>query len=332
MEENAKNSNGLRKAIKAGVITLGVVIVLAIALEMAGSNNRPGTLSGTQTFDASPLPIGASERSTSISGSGSSGMPASKSMGAVPQNSVQLSNNSVDTAGTDKKVIKNGDLNLRVDSVDKAAQKVTTIAKANGGDVYSSNFYQSGTNNAKSGTITIKVPVANFEKTFEDIKKSAIVVIRESTSGVDVTMEYTDLQAQLKNSQAEEQSYLKLLDSAQKMDDILAITQQLSQVRGQIESLQGRIRYMDSQTDMATISATLTEDVNVTVVDSWRPWQVVKESVNALVKNVQGWVDFLIKLVILAIPVLLLYGLVVFIFYKIGKKIYSKFSKKDLNQ
>ena len=142
MEENAKNSNGLRKAIKAGVITLGVVIVLAIALEMAGSNNRPGTLSGTQTFDASPLPIGASERSTSISGSGSSGMPASKSMGAVPQNSVQLSNNSVDTAGTDKKVIKNGDLNLRVDSVDKAAQKVTTIAKANGGDVYSSNFYQ----------------------------------------------------------------------------------------------------------------------------------------------------------------------------------------------
>jgi hypothetical protein len=89
---------------------------------------------------------------------------------------------------------------------------------------------------------------------------------------------------------------------------------------------------MDSQTDMANITATLTEDVNVTVVDSWRPWQVVKESVNGLVKNVQGWVDFLIKLVILAIPILLLYGLVILIFYKIGKKIYSRFQKKDIGQ
>ena len=56
----------------------------------------------------------------------------------------------------------------------------------------------------KSGTITIKVPVANFEKAFAQLKKVASLVVRESTSGQDVTEQYVDLQARLKNKQEEE--------------------------------------------------------------------------------------------------------------------------------
>jgi galactitol-specific phosphotransferase system IIB component len=228
----------------------------------------------------------------------------------------------------DKKIIKNGNLNLRVDSVDKAAEKITEIAKSNGGDVFSSNFNQYKTS-SKSGNITLKVPFKNFEKTFGEVKKVAIVVVTESTTGQDVTEQYTDLQAQLKNKQAEEQSYVRLLDQAQKMDDIIAITRQLSVTRGEIERLQGRIRLMDAQTDMATISVSLSEDVSVTIVDSWRPWQVVKESTRELVKSVQDWIDFIIRLIIKVIPVLLLYGLILYIFYRIGKALYRKFWKKE---
>lgn len=330
MKNNTKNSDGVKKAIRVGVIALGVIIVLSIALALVGNNS--GSNLGGQTMSVAPQPMGVPENSVTMPGNGndSVGMPATKSMGVVQSpNLVQPFGSAADT-NIDKKIIKNGDLNLRVDNVDSAAAKITQIAKDNGGDVFSSNFYVTGSNNAKSGNITVKVPVANFEASFTEIKKSAIVVISESTAGQDVTLQYSDLQAQLDNAQAEEQAYLKILNQAQKIDDILSVTQQLSQVRGEIESLQGRIKYMDAQIDMASISATLTEDVNVTVVNSWRPWQVVKESVNTLVKNVQGWVDFLIKLVILAIPVLILYGLIIFVFFRIGKKIYSKFSKKDV--
>jgi hypothetical protein len=113
------------------------------------------------------------------------------------------------------------------------------------------------------------------------------------------------------------------------MDDILSITQQLSQVRGEIESLQGRIRFMNSQTDMASISISLTEDTNVTIADSWRPWQVVKESINALIKNIQEGISFLIRLVIEVVPMLILYGIIIFAFYRIGRVIYGKFRKKN---
>lgn len=233
-----------------------------------------------------------------------------------------------DLAPTDKKIIKNGNLNLKVDNADKAAEEIAEIAKSNGGEVFASNFYQSK-NNIKSGIVTVKVPVRNFEDAFAEIKKVASLVIRESTSGQDVTEEYVDLQAQLKNRQAEEQSFIKILDQAYKIDDVLAVTRELARVRGNIEQLQGRIKYLESQTDMSTIAVNLTEDESITVVDSWRPFQVVKEAFNALVKGLQGFVDFLIRLLIVIIPLLLIWALVLWLIYRMGKKIYLKIKNRD---
>jgi hypothetical protein len=228
----------------------------------------------------------------------------------------------------DKKIIKNGDLDLKVSSVDDASQKISVIAKSNGGEVASSSFYQTS-NNLKSGNIVVKIPMANFEKTFAELKKVATLVISESTSGQDVTEQYADLQAQLKNKQAEERQFQNVMGQAQKISDILEVTQQLSRVRGEIERLQGRIKFMDSQTDMSSIFISLTEDANITFSDSWRPWQVVKETFNALVKDVQKFVNFLIVLIIQVIPVLALYLLIFYIIYRIGKKIYLKVKNRS---
>jgi len=151
--------------------------------------------------------------------------------------------------------------------------------------------------------------------------------LSESTSGQDVTEEYADLQGQLKNKQAEEQQFVVIMNQAQKIQDILDVTEQLSRVRGEIERLQGQIKFMDSQTDMSTISIQLSEDQDITVVDSWRPWQVIKGSVNALIKNVQGSIDFIIKLIIIVLPIFLIWGLIIYAIYLIGKKIYFRFKK-----
>jgi hypothetical protein len=223
----------------------------------------------------------------------------------------------------DKKIIKNGNLNLKVDRVDAAAAKIAEIAKGNSGEVFSSNFYQSS-RNVKSGTVTVKVPVVNFEKTFAEIKKVATLVLQESTSGQDVTEQYVDLKAQLVNKQAEEQSFLKILDQAQKIDDVLAVTRELARVRGTIEQLQGKMKYLESQTDMSTILVSLTEDANITVVDSWRPWQVVKESLNSLVKGLEGFVDSLIRFIVVVIPFLIIWGAIFWIVYAVGKKAYLR--------
>jgi len=319
----------MNKALKiVGVIAGGLIVLIAAYIIFQN------TMSASPIMRSSGGSYGMPQESFSESAIDSTGLAlpvsrsASKMMASPVANDTEVS---TDLPEADKKIIKNGNLSLKVDNADKASTSVTKIAKDNGGEVASSNFLQSGTN-VKSGMITVKVPVANFEKTFSDLKKIASLVLTESTSGNDVTEQYVDLQAQLKNKQTEEDAFTKIMAQAQKIDDVLAVQRELSRVRGQIEQLQGRIKYMDSQTNMSTITVSLTEDANISIADRWRPWQVVKETTSVLVKKVQGFVDFVIKLVILVLPVLLLYTLLVLVVYRIGKKIYLKFKRKNPNQ
>ncbi len=286
---------------------------------------------------------GLSSGDSSLSGSGagrgfatpmSTGLPSgnfSNSLGSQKIMQTEIAPMDMNQPGSvenDKKIIKNGDLNLKVDSADVAATKIADIAQANSGEVFSSNFYQNS-NNVKSGTISLKVPLANFEKTFSEVKKVASLVLRESTSGQDVTEQYTDLQAQLKNSQAEEQSFTRILDQAQKIDDVLAVTRELARVRGEIEQLQGQIKYLASQTDMSTITVSLSEDQNITISSSWRPWQVVKDSANSLLKGLQGFVNFVIRFLIVMLPLLLIWAIIFWAIYRLGKKIYFKIRSRE---
>jgi len=227
----------------------------------------------------------------------------------------------------DKKIIKEGSMTLRVNKVDSSVERIREIAKSYQGEIFSTNFTQSSTN-VKSGTIVVKVPVQQFDKAHEELKTVADIVLRESSTGQDVTEQYTDLQSRLKNKRAEEQSYLALLERAGDMSDVLKVTKALSSVRGEIELLQGRIRMLESRTDMSTITIYLSEDPNITVADTWRPWQEVKEAVNELLKGLQGFVSLLIEFVVIALPMLILYGAVLLILFLAGRKVYRRIWKK----
>ena len=307
------------------MIGLAAFVILVAAL-LTVLDSGPRAMPGQGISDSvspggisAPVPMGVPERSGGV---------MSKNFAEVAPSSLSTNISSGQDI-PDKKVIKNGNLTLKVDNADKSAEKISQIAKDNGGEVFSSNFYETP-KNIKSGSITVKVPVANFEKTFAELKKVATLVVQESTSGQDVTEEYADLQSQLKNKQAEEAQFVQILGQAQKIQDILDVTRELSRVRGEIEMLQGRIKFLNSQTDMASIFISLSEDTNIAVIDSWRPWQVVKGSVNVLIKKAQGFVDFVIVLVITAIPLIFLYALLFYALYRIGRKIYFKVKERLL--
>jgi len=313
----------MAKAIKIAGVILISIIALVVLVNIFFSASR-GMLSGSSSEFGGDM-MGSGLPSGSISfGTGSANIKARSDSQMMLSESAPPMNDIV--VAVDKKIIKNGDLNLKVDNVDAAREKIVQIAKANQGDIFSSNIHQSK-NNIKSGYVNVKVPVANFEKTFSEIKTVASLVLSESTSGQDVTEEYADLQGQLKNKQAEEQQFVVIMNQAQKIQDILDVTQQLSRVRGEIERIQGQIKFMDSQTNMSTITIQLSEDQNITVVDSWRPWQVVKASINSLFKNVQGSINFIIRLIIIVLPILIIWGLIIWGIYLLGKKAYWKIKK-----
>jgi hypothetical protein len=295
----------------AGAVIIAAVFALSISSQMSGTRT-PTDLTGSVSYEKSAPPRSGLETME---------VPASTEETVQDFAEAEIP--------ADKKIIKNGDLTLKVTDADESVSQITEAARENGGDIFSSNLYE-GTDGTKSGTITVKVPVANFEKTFAEIKKIANLVVRELISAQDVTEQYTDLQSRLKNKQAEEQAFAKILERAGEIDDVLKVTKELARVRGEIEVLQGRIKLLESQTDMATITAQLSEDSKITITDKWRPFQIAKNAASSLLRDIQKYVNFVIVLVIRVIPVIILYFVLIWVVYLLGRKMYRIIkAKKD---
>jgi len=227
----------------------------------------------------------------------------------------------------DKKIVKNGSVELKVDNAAKVADKISEIAKEFGGDILSSNSRRQS-NGSLRGNLVIKVPVDKFDEAMSAIKKAGEKVIFESVNADDVTMEYIDLKARLNNKKAEEKTFQKLLDRSGALKDVLSVTRELTRVRSEIDSLEGQLKYMTTQTDMSTINVILTEFVQIaTDRDSWKPWRVVTSSLHNLILNSQNFIDGLIRFVIVQLPILIVVTLLLLGAYKIILKIYRKFRK-----
>lgn len=314
-----------KKILIISIIALGLILVVGLSaskmlMNRSADNYRLGKSTGGLVQTETPSTLEA--------------VPMDQKAAFVEEAQNQsLVENNDELPVTEKKIIKNGNLNLKVVKIDKAVEEISKIAKNNGGDVFSTNFYQNS-KNVKTGTITIKVPFSNFEKTFSEVKKVANLVARESVSGQDVTEQYTDLKSRLQNKKAEEQSFLNILGKAVTVEDILKVTREISRVRGEIEILEGRIKLLESQTDMATISISLSEDSEITITDSWRPVRIMKDTINSLLKDIQGFINFTIVFVIRIIPIIILYFLFVLVVFLVGRKIYRKIKnrKKDSNE
>jgi hypothetical protein len=155
-------------------------------------------------------------------------------------------------------IIKTADLAVEVkrDRFDDSMAAVSSIAARHGGFIVSSTRFGEGSRN---GSVVIRVPSAGFEAALDEIRGLGRVD-RETVSGEDVGQEFVDLQARLRNLHAQEAVLLRLFDDAQSVTDTIRIQSELSGIQLEIERLEGRLRYLQDRTDLATISASLAED------------------------------------------------------------------------
>jgi len=231
------------------------------------------------------------------------------------------------TPGTiQPKIIKTDNLSIIVEDVDKAVGQITNEAVLVNGFVQNSSVTENE-KGQKYADIILRVPAANFEKVISEIKSLAKLVEREDVNGQEVTQEYVDLQANLTHNQAVEAQYLELLKRAQKVEEIIAVRDKLDQVQGEIESLKGRLRYLDNQTEMSTIAVSITSEAKVTLpAEKWQPWEVIKEAVKNLIVGLQNFVNFIIVFIFSLIG-LIPYLLVIFLIYLLIRWIYKRNKK-----
>ncbi len=172
---------------------------------------------------------------------------------------------------TERMVVHTGNLQLVVSDVARALDEIINIANGNGGYVVSSQKWKEGERNI--GTISLRVLAENYDKTIASLRALAVSVISESSSSQDVTQEYVDLDSRLKNLEATETQLLKIMESATATEDILSIQRELTNVRGEIEQIKGRMQYLErtSSTSLIEIRLSEAELVLKFVADKIRP-------------------------------------------------------------
>ncbi|MBN2462137.1 MAG: DUF4349 domain-containing protein [Dehalococcoidia bacterium] len=221
-----------------------------------------------------------------------------------------------DTEGTDRRLVKTGYINLEVNDIVEAMAGVTRVASELNGYVVSSN--ESGDKDITYGRISIRVPSDRFDEAFDRLRELAIKVTNKSTDSQDVTEEYTDLQAQLRNLEATEAQYLELLKKAETVEDTLKVYQQLSNVRQEIERIKGRIQYLERTSDMSLIEVSLykTKPIDGT---SWSALETLKSAVRGLATFGKALANIAIWLLIFS-PVWVIILVVVLYFTRWRKK------------
>jgi len=210
----------------------------------------------------------------------------------------------LDTTETtqERMIVRTGDMSLVVGNVIQARDDIAQLAARFDGYVVSSQI--SGEEEEMRGWISIRVPDDKFEQALAELRNLAVRVKSESTSSQDVTEEYTDLQARLKNAEATEKQYLALLEKAVDVEDILKIYQSLSQVRQQIEQIKGQMQYLERTASMSRISVYLEPQATAKplVHAGWSALEALKSAVRGIVIFGQ-WLVILAIWLIIFIPV-----------------------------
>ena len=199
-------------------------------------------------------------------------------------------------------VIRNGAVNIQVDSIEIAVERIRGIAIAQGGYVGGLTI-QTGEHQVRSATLELKVPSARFDSVMTGMPALGKVE-HSSTTAEDVGEEFVDLTARAENAKRLEARLVTLLATRTgKLDDVLKVERELARVREEIERHEGRLRYLTTRVAMSTIHATVHEKMPVIAAAPGR--NVLLEAFKNMWRNFVRIVVVGIEMLGVAIPVLL---------------------------
>ncbi len=156
----------------------------------------------------------------------------------------------------DRRIIFNGVLEVEVKDFGSAHKDVNSLMKLHGA-FYSKTEIRGDSGKKRIGTFTIKVPADHFQPLMEAIAELGDP-IRNSTDSQDVTEEYVDIEARVRNLKAEEEALNKLLKGlGGQLDEVFKMREQILKNREQIEKAEGRLLALGKLTSLSTITLTL---------------------------------------------------------------------------
>ncbi|MBL8090018.1 MAG: DUF4349 domain-containing protein [Anaerolineales bacterium] len=250
--------------------------------------------------------------------------------GKIQEGSVYETGTDGNVALTTHLIIKSADMRVLVENSDVAIDRVTQIVGDTGGYIISSRVWNQphlDGKNYKYATITIGVPVQQFERVLNRLRGLAVQVLDENASGEDVTDQYVDLQSQLTNLEATRERIKSFLDDATNVDEALRINQQLSEIERQIEEIKGRINYLQDRSAFSTITVNIEPQLPEVVIptptpmptpepEPWKPGETFDNAKKSVTRAYQNIIDILIWFFVVLVPIFAPPVLIVWLIWK----------------
>lgn len=224
------------------------------------------------------------------------------------QASNQVDAPTVALQATERKIIRHANLSIEVSSPAATQPKIASIVESHQGFVVTTDATQrineDRTKPETTVTLVVRVPAAQFNQTVNDIRAAGLRVVHEKMTGQDVTEEFMDLEARVKNQKALEAQFIEIMKRAGTVEDALNVQRELANVRTEIERLEGRRRFLDNQSSLSTINVTLQTPNQI--VNATGFWYNVKSAFGDGVDAAAEVILFLIRAFVALLPVVLL--------------------------
>lgn len=151
-----------------------------------------------------------------------------------------------------KKIIKDGDLTVKTDQINTSKKGIDNLLKKL--NAYYETEDLQNSDEAISYDLKIRIPSSNFEKLISTLENGEDEIERKNIKARDVTEEYVDIETRLNNKREYLKRYKELLSKAQTVKDMLAVEENIRNLQEEIESKEGRLKYLSDQVTFSTLN------------------------------------------------------------------------------
>jgi uncharacterized membrane protein len=206
----------------------------------------------------------------------------------VTNSSINNVSNSAVTAGTvfQQMIVRTAIVAMSVDDINSPVAQITQLTADNNGFVVAAQ--KNSADNNITGTVSLRIPSEKFESVMADLRSLAVKVTSENVSASDVSQEYIDLSAKLKNSEAVAAQLADIMKKTNSVSEVLAVQTQLTATQQDIEIAKGRIQYLQETAAMSLITINLQQSsLNIQLL-SGIGYANTKDNINFKVEIVTG--------------------------------------------
>ena len=163
----------------------------------------------------------------------------------------------------ERKLIKTGNITFETKNIDSTRNNITAAVKKYNGYISSDDNYT--TEERISNTLLVRIPDDNFDSFMADATRGVRRFDNRSVNLSDVTEQFIDINARLSTKKELEARLLELLKRASAITEIIEIEKQLGELRSEIESIEGRLKYLQNQVSYSTVSITFYERLSAEI-------------------------------------------------------------------